>query len=186
MLTLLGTRARVLAAAVVALVATGCGVPLQDEPVVLRVSPAPSPTSPDGAGTRLVDVYMISEGHLVPQLRTAEDRSASSAVELLAEGLIESERESGMTTAVAPGKYVIEEVPGPTFVIDVPLQFTQVEGDLQLLAAAQLVWTVTDLRPEGEVVVAFDGEALELPTDRGLTSDPVRRQDYASVAPQDG
>lgn len=173
------------AAMILALVAMGCGVPLQDGPAALQTTPAPSPTSPTRGGARLVTVYMIKEARLVSQPRSAADRSTGSALRLLAEGPVPSETESGMTTAVAPGDYMIGEAPGPTTVINVPLQFTQIEADLQLLAVAQLVWTVTVRQPRGGVRLAFEGEVIDVPTDSGLMSGPVRRSDYASVAPAD-
>lgn len=181
-------RARVrglVAGMILAVVAMGCGVPLQDGPAALQTTPAPSPTSPTRGGVRLVTVYMIKGARLVTQPRSAGDTSAGSALRLLTEGPVESETGHGVTTAVAPGDYVIGEAPGPTTVINVPLQFTQIEADLQLLAAAQLVWTVTGQRPRGGVRLTFEGGAIDVPTDRGLTSGPVRRSDYASVAPED-
>lgn len=168
-----------------AFVATGCGVPLQDEPAPLEVSPAPSPASPTPSGSSAVTVYLVREERLVEEVRTAEDTSERSALALLAEGPTAAEKVVGTTTALAPGDYVIQDGSGHATVIDVPVQFTQIEGDLQLLAAAQLVWTVTDRRPGAVVRVTFEGEAIELPTDRGLTSGPVRRSDYVSVAPED-
>lgn len=186
MLSRLRARVRVLAPVVVlAVLATGCGVPLQDAPVVLQTTPAPSPTSPTRGGARLVTVYLTEEARLVSQPRSAGDTSGGSALRLLTEGPVESETESGMTTAVAPGDYAIEDGRGLTTVIKVPLQFTQITGDLQLLAAAQLVWTVTGERPRGDVRMTFEGEVIDVPTDRGLTSGPVSRSDYASVAPED-
>ena len=175
----------VVLAAILAAVATGCGVPLQDGPAALQATPGPSPTSPTRGGARLVTVYMVKDARLVSQPRSADDTSADSALGLLAIGPVESEKEDGVTTAVAPGDYVIERATGATIVIDVPEQFTQIEGDLQLLAAAQLVWTVTAQLPRRGVRMVFDGESIDVPTDRGLTSGPVRRSDYASVAPAD-
>lgn len=169
-----------------AFVAAGCGVPLQDEATPVQVSAAPSPATPKPGGNSAVSVFLVREGRLVEEVRTAEDTSEGAALELLAEGPSESEKVDGTTTALAPGRYALEDRPGPATVIDVPVQFTQIEGDLQLLAAAQLVWTVTDRSPRGVVRMTFEGEAIELPTDRGLTSGPVRRSDYVSVAPEAG
>ena len=181
------SRLRAQGAALVAAVcvATGCGVPLQDEPALLEVSPAPSAVSPTPSGSRIMRVYMVRDGRLVEEVRTAVDTSAESALSLLVEGPTESEKVDGTTTALAPGEYALDEASGLATVIDVPLQFTQIEGDLQLLAAAQLVWTVTDRQPRGVVRMTFEGKAIELPTDQGLTSGPVRRSDYVSVAPED-
>lgn len=167
------------------LLTTGCGVPLQDDPAPLQVSPAPSPVSPTPGGSSVVRVYLIRDERLVEEVRRADDPSERSALELLADGPTAAEKAVGTTTALAPGEYAIREGLGPAMVIDVPVQFTQIEGDLQLLAAAQLVWTVTDRQPRAAVRMSFEGAAIELPTDRGLSSGPVRRSDYRSVAPDE-
>lgn len=178
-------RRRWIAVLAAAVVATGCGVPLQDEPAPLEVRPAPSPVTPTSSGRTVVMVYLVREGRLVQETRTADDASRQSVLSLLAEGPTAVERVVGTTTALAPGEYTILERPGPMTVIDVPVQFTQIEGDLQLLAAAQLVWTVSDRHPRTVVRMRLEGDAIELPTDRGLTSGPVRRSDYMSVAPEE-
>jgi len=167
-------------------VLAGCGVPPQAEPTPVQVSPAPRPRSPSPDGDRVVTVFLVRDGRLAEEERTADDTSERSALELLVEGPSDAEKAGGTTTALAPGDYALQEGPGVATVIDVPAQFTQIDGDLQLLAAAQLVWTVTDRRPLALVRMTFEGEAIELPTDRGLTSGPVRRSDYGSVAPEDG
>lgn len=179
------SRLRMQGAAVLAslCVATGCGVPLQDEPSRLDVRPVATETSPTARGSSLMKVYLVRDGRLVEEVRTAYDVSARSALRLLAEGPTESEKGEGTTTAVAPGDYTLEQPSGLVTVIDVPVQFTQVEGDLQLLAAAQIVWTVTERRSRGVVRMTFENEPIELPTDQGLTSGAVRRSDYRTVAP---
>lgn len=61
--------------------------------------------------------------------------------------------------------------------------FTDVAGADQLRSFAQVVWTATGI--EGVDAVRFgtaDGP-LEVPTDAGLTDDPVDRADYGSLAP---
>lgn len=130
-------------------------------------------------------VYLVRKERLVEEVRRADDPSERSALALLADGPTAPEKAIGTTTALAPGEYVVADDVDPVTVIEVPVQFTQIEGDQQLLAAAQLVWTVTDRRPRSAVRMTFDGEAIEIPTDRGLTRGPVRRSDYLSVAPKD-
>jgi len=173
------------ALAAVVLAVTGCGVPLQDDPVALQAASTPSPVSPSPGGSSVVRVYLVKDARLVEEVRRADDPSEQSALDLLTDGPTTAEKVVGTTTALAPGEYAVEDS-GLATVIDVPVQFTQVAGDLQLLAAAQLVWTVTDRRPRSAVQVTFQGEPIELPTDQGLTIDLVRRSDYRSVAPEDG
>ena len=179
--------ASVLAAAV-AILAAGCGVPLQDDPALLQSSPGPSARTSAPAGMHDVRVYMVRDGRLAPATRSTDDTSVRSLIEILAEGPTGSEEREGTTTALAPGDFVVEQAPsrggpGVSVIINVPAQFTQIDGELQLLATAQLVWTATEPRPRGLVRMTFKGAPIELPTDRGLTSGPVRRSDFSSVAP---
>lgn len=175
--------------AAVALLVAGCGVPLQDEPAPLQDNPAPPTTSSSAGGRNAVQVYLVRDGRLTPVTRASDDTSAGSLVALLADGPTAAEEAEGATTAVVPGDFVVEEpspgrAPDGSVVISVPVQFTQVDGDLQLLATAQLVWTATEPQPRGTVRMTFEGEPIELPTDGGLTSGAVRRSDFRSVAPR--
>ncbi len=185
------TRARARATAgllATVLLVTGCGVPLQDDPVLLKERPTPiNPTSaPDGVNA--VRVYLVRDGRLESVTRTTEDTTVRSLIELLAEGPTLLEGADGVTTAVVPGDFVVEQAPSPQapgapVIIEVPVEFTQVDGDLQLLATAQLVWTATEPQPRGLVRMTYNGESIELPTDQGLTASSVRRSDFSSVAP---
>ncbi|GAA2114505.1 GerMN domain-containing protein [Nocardioides bigeumensis] len=157
--------------------------------MLLQAIPTPSVPSSDRGGRNVVRVYLISDGRLKAAARTSDDTSVRSMVDLLAEGPTASEKAAGATTAIAPGGFVVEQAPSSrsrrdSVVIEVPVQFTQIDGDLQLLATAQLVWTVTEPQPLWLVRMTFNGEPIELPTDEGLTSGPVGRSDYAAVAPK--
>lgn len=170
--------------------AAGCGLPVQERPAPLRTNPVPTETEPPPRGAYAVQVYLVEEGRLVPAIRRTDDRSPESLLEILTEGPTAIEEADGVTTALSPGPFKVKEgsaASSPTssaqVVVEVPAEFTQVDGDLQLLATAQLVWTVTDPRPRGWVRMVHDGEVIELPTDKGLTSRPVRRSDFGSVAP---
>lgn len=189
MLTRARTQRTVASLAAAVLLATGCGVPLQDDPALLPESPAPTVSTSAPGGVNTVRIYLIRDGRLQPVMRATDDTSVRSRLELLAEGPSAAEEADAATTAVAPGDFAAETAPSsrsPSSVtINVPVQFTQIDGDLQLLATAQLVWTVTEPAPRGLVRMTFKGEPIELPTDQGLTSGPVRRSDFASVGPPD-
>ena len=66
--------------------------------------------------------------------------------------------------------------------IGVSREFTEVAGGNQLLATAQVVFTVTEFPGVEAVRITADGSPVEVPTDDGLTDEPVGRDDYASVA----
>ncbi len=58
-----------------------------------------------------------------------------------------------------------------------------VAGADQLRAVAQVVWTATGFEEVDAVRFATAEGPLVVPTDAGLTDDPVDRADYASLAP---
>jgi spore germination protein GerM len=67
--------------------------------------------------------------------------------------------------------------------VAVTREFTGLGGGNQQLAVAQIVWTVTEFPGVQQVRFSIDGQPLEVPTDEGLTDQPVDRDDYRSVAP---
>ena len=68
--------------------------------------------------------------------------------------------------------------------IDVNESLTGVDGEEQMLALAQLVFTLTGLPGVNGVSFARDGRPVEVPTADGeLKRGPLRRQDFAAVAP---
>jgi hypothetical protein len=69
--------------------------------------------------------------------------------------------------------------------IGVAREFTEVAGGNQLLASAQVVFTVTGFPGVEAVRITADGSPVQVPTDDGLTAEPVGRDDYRSVAAPD-
>ena len=71
--------------------------------------------------------------------------------------------------------------PRPRIVVG-DLEIAPAAGGNQLLATAQVVFTVTEVPGVEAVRITADGSPVEVPTDDGLTAEPVSREDYASVA----
>ena len=59
----------------------------------------------------------------------------------------------------------------------------QIEGELQRLAVAQLVYTATELPGIDWLWILIEGEPRALPTDEGDVEAPVGRVHYASLGP---
>lgn len=173
--------------ALAVLLLAGCIPGPQDEPTPIVV-PAPATAVPDrpaARGSRTVTVYFQQGGRLHPVERPAFDTSPAARLELLLAGPSAAEAAAGVRTAVAPRgvlTHVTYVVPD-TAVVEVSPAFAQISGADQLLAVAQVVWTLTEHPSTSLVSVAVDGRPLEVPTDRGLSRVPVRRSAYASVAP---
>jgi len=149
---------------------------------------APSNTVPTGSpgGEYEVRSYFIRGTELEQVIRHADDRSAPTAIELLLAGPTPGEVASGLRTALAPQQLTVDpdaDVAPDAVVVEAGRDFASVAGTNQLLAVAQLVWTLTELPGVDRVWITIDGEPVEVPTDNGLSSQPVRRQDFMSVAP---
>ncbi len=178
--------ARALALLVTALLVTGCGVRPQDGPESVTPATA-SPPQPGGdsstAGPRLT-VYFVRGNGLVPVERRTDAATTQAALGQLVEGPTRAEAGTGIRTALVPEVVGVEDVrPDGLVTVTVTRGFTGITGGNQLLAVAQVVWTLTDLSTITSVRFVVDGVAVEVPTDAGLSDRPVGRGDYRSVAP---
>lgn len=179
-----GRRAGLLAAASLTVLLLGCGVSAQSQPVALPRQDTPLPSSARAEqNSAAVTVYFVQFGRLAPVTRPAPDLSPGTALRLLVDGPDTVEAVLGLETALVPqGLSIVSTTAGPLTVEAGP-EFTSIAGDNQLLAMAQLVWTVTSSNPADRVRVTVSGKPIEVPTDDGLSRLPVGRDDYATVAP---
>ncbi|SNS16385.1 Sporulation and spore germination [Geodermatophilus pulveris] len=172
-------------AAVLAL--TGCGVDPQDapEPVSIPPPPAPAPDPSAAPGGPRVTVWFVRGTGLEAAERVTARPGVDAALEALLGGPTRAEVLGGLRTALAP-QSVLPGPPtpaGPVVTVEVARGFTEVAGGDQLLATAQVVFTVTGYPGVQAVRITSEGAPVEVPTDAGLTAGPVDRDDYASVAP---
>jgi hypothetical protein len=178
-------RTAVLAAA--ALVLCGCGVSTQDRPeaLVLSETPSASPAADVGSGSVEVQVYFVRGTRLEPVTRSATAADLQATLGVLVAGPDRREVFSGLRTAVAPQtETTLSPVSEGTVQLDLPRELTGLTGGNQLLAFAQLVWTLTEVPGVRAVRFSSAGAPVEVPTDTGLAAGLVDRDDYASVAPR--
>ncbi len=177
---------RALVLLVTALLLAGCGVRPEDRPEHVTPAAAPSPDTGNGsptAGPQLT-VFFVRATQLAPVQRRTAATTAAAALEQLVEGPTRAEVRTGIRTALPPEVVGVEEVlPHGLTTVSVTRGFTGITGGNQLLAVAQIVWTLTALPSVTTVRFVVEGVAVEVPTDEGLTSRPVGRHDYRSVAP---
>lgn len=175
--------------ALTALLVSGCIPGPQDEPTPIVVAtPANAiPDRPAMRGSRTVTLYLLQGGRLHPVQRPGFDTSPGNRVGLLLAGPTAAEAADGVRTAVAPGGVMtrVTNSAPDTAVAEASPGFARISGSDQLLAVAQVVWTLTEHPGTSLVSVNVDGTPLEVPTDRGLSRVPVGRSDYTSVAPLD-
>lgn len=173
----------------VCLLLAGCGAWTQDRPVTIDVPvpTRPSQAEPDPGGPRALTVYFVRDDRLAPAERAADDRSITSALGLLVSGPTADEARSGLRTALSAATLGAARNGDDAVVVEVTRELIATPGTDQLLAVAQVVWTVTAAPGAPERVrLTSDGAPIEVPTDAGLLVRPVTRDDFRTVAPARG
>ncbi len=174
--------ARVVLFCVLALIA-GCGPAAQDEPVPVLPSPPESGAPATPQATDVVQIYLVRDDRLVAVPRTG--RSVSDAVAALAAGPTPLDAGTGLGSAVLARAVRLAGPQTPDVVtVEVTPEFADLLERERFLAAAQLVWTITEVCCATQVRVQLDARTLPLPTDAGPVERPVRRDDYRSVGPR--
>ncbi len=180
------TLLRAVLAVLAAVLLAGCGVAPDDRPEEVSTEPAPeaaTDTESPGSGP-LVTLYLVRGAELAPVVRRTTSPTTAVALDLLLEGPTRAEAADGIRTALAPDVVGVEQaMPDGTVTLALTRGFTGLTGGNQLLAVAQVVWSLTALPETTAVRFTVEGVPVEVPTDDGLTASPVERDDYESVAP---
>jgi spore germination protein GerM len=175
-------------ALVAAALVTGCGVQAQDTAEAVATGAPTATQSANGdqqAGPRLT-VFLVRDTTLTPVERRIDAATPAAALDQVVEGPTRAEAGAGIRTALSPEVVGVEEVlPNGTTTVSVTRGFAGITGGNQLLATAQVVWTLTELSTVERVRFTVEGLPVEVPTDAGLSADPVNRDDFRSVAPKE-
>lgn len=179
---------RVLLVVLLLAVVGGCALTAQDAPDPVAGPPAtPSTTTarPPPPGGASVTVYLLRDERLVAVQRRGQP-TVQGALDLLAAGPSPAEAATGIDSVIAPGDLTLTGVSriDGTAVVTVGDGFAALTGRRQLLAAGQVVWTVTSAPGVVHVRLVLDGTPVATPTDDGLTWEPVTRADYRILAPR--
>lgn len=188
-MTARGAAAIVLAVTVFA----GCGIPIDDQarPLAGDEIPAsvpgaaPQPPAPAGELSLSVEVFLLRDSRLAAVNRQVPaPLTADKAITEIGRGPTPLERSRGLRSALPGSVRLLGTVAHDVPLIDVTESLAGVGGEEQILALAQLVFTLTGLPSVNGVSFARDGRQVEVPTGDGeLKRGPLRRQDFAAVAP---
>lgn len=171
-------------------VVAGCGLSSggSAQPVGVPTGRSDSPGPRPAQESREIALYFVDGSHLAAVRRPVSDATPQRAADLVLAGPTRSEAAEGLRTALSPQAVAVATGSGGhrTATVSVGREFAAMAGGNQLLAVAQLVWTVTQFPGVDRVRFVLEDAFVEVPTDRGLSARPVDRADYRSVAPQAG
>lgn len=192
-----GRRWGPLVAAACGLALAGCGVGAEASPTIVPSDQVPRaltahPTSRTTATppSGYVSVYLVGPERLVAvSVLVARPVTVARALAALAQGPTSAEAANGLespASSAAPISDVgtVTSTAGTVVTVDMGSSFTTLGGQDQILAAAQVVFTVTAFPSVSAVRLKIAGKAASVPTATGsLSSQPLTRADYANLAP---
>ena len=175
----------------------GCGVPGDGSPREVEAKNVPydllAPTAENTTTTQpsaftatsRVKIYLPdAEGKLTAVSRqVTAPATAAKAVVSLFNGPTEQEADA-LHSAVTTGTKLLG-IDGPTdglVTLDLSHHLLDITGRQQILALAQVVYTVTELPSVDRVLFQIDGESVEVPNGNGkLTASPLGRLSYRDL-----
>jgi spore germination protein GerM len=184
----------------------GCGIGTDETareiptgviPESLRQDTSPTTTGPEDPGrARQVTIYLVrsERGTTASSLETvdvdvsapgSDDELATSVVEALVQARPDAIGRPDLVNAVPPGMQVLRAEIATDGVLDLDVtELDAVEGSLQRLAVAQIVFTLTGLSSRIDAVrFSVEGTAVAVPVENGsiAAGQPVRRSDDPSL-----
>ena len=137
-------------------------------------------------GKRDTVIYLARGGQLVPTSRNLPPPlTIQRVLRALGRGPTNPEFAAGIRTALpVTGTPKGVRVARGTATVDLPTSFTSLSRGDQVLALAQIVYTVTDQPGIGQVQFTLNRATTDIPrANRSLTHTPVSREDYRALAP---
>ncbi|MEV0271482.1 GerMN domain-containing protein [Hamadaea sp. NPDC050747] len=184
---------RLILTALLTLTVAGCGVTVEPHPRGVEPPPGPfaglasaQPSAPATAASGSVDqtLYFVRDGRLVAVTRHVDNpATVDEAVAALQAGPTETERASGLATALA-GTDVVTGITVAGDQASIALT-APVEGGSradETLAYAQLVCTLTARTDIRSVVFTSNGQPIGVPRgDGALSTEPLTAADYSTL-----
>ena len=180
--------------------AAGCGVQGDGAPRALApdavpeelLAPSASTVEPDAPTTGAATiVYLVdNRDRLQSALRMLPSPVLiKSAVDSLLQGATDEEADEGLRSEVPTGTTVngIDRLDRDVIAVDLSEDFAETTADGELLAQAQIVYTVSELPNVRGVLFLVDGRPREgADDDAKLTSSPLTVEDFEDFAPPAG
>lgn len=184
-------RLATLCSLAVVLAFAGCGFPTEGSPHAVEVEEqppsSPSTTEGDVVRTEATTVWFVRDDRLVATTRqVVAPVDAPAVLQTLAAGASTDEASDGIRSAIPdPAMLVGAEVARGTATVALAAGFADIPAGDQVLALAQIVYTLTDLRGVGRVRFQIEGSPVVVPLPGGgSTEDSVSRDDFAALTPR--
>lgn len=179
--------------ALCALALAGCGVGLNAEPVTVNRQNVPfgllnaaPPTTAPAQTQQFVTLYLAGRERLVTTTRSiAAPVTLRSVLVALGNGPTSAEAADSLESPISTAApLTMVRVTGGIVTVRVRSTFTKLAERDQVIAAAQIVYTLTAYPGIQGVAIRIGGRAARIPTAKGtLTGQPLDRADYADLAP---
>jgi hypothetical protein len=188
---------RLLTALAVVLMAAGCGVqgdgaprtlPPEAVPDELLAPSASTPPAAEPDGGELATVHLVDNRDRLRAVQRTLPRPVlvTSVLDALLDGATDEEADQGLRSEIPTGTTVngIDRLDQDVIAIDLSEEFAETTADGELLAQAQIVYTVSELPTVSGVLFLVDGRPREGADDEAkLTSSPLTVEDFADFAP---
>jgi hypothetical protein len=169
-----------------------CGVPTDRSPKTIDSARVPfdlvsptttSRTAPTGLSS--TDVFYVSGARLIAIPRHVPGAvTADSALKVLAAGPTGEELDRGVKTLLPAGGVLRASLSGGQASVQLAESFGGLSGQDEILAVAEVVYTLTALPEVGSVAFTLADAPVEVPLEDGtLSAGPLTRAAYAGLAP---
>lgn len=176
-----------------ALLLSACGIGVDASPNVVNRKQVPfgllrpsTHTSTPVVPGQYVTIYLEGPQRLVAASReVAAPVSAARVLAALGGGPTSAEASEGLESPISTAAPLsLWRLGTASVTVNVAGAFTKLAGAVQVVAVAQLVYTLTVLPGVRSVSLRIDGKQAKVPTAKGtLTGGPLDRADYGTLAP---
>lgn len=168
-----------------------CGIPSESEANRIAPDDVPFGLLDEGTTTtavtegRSADIYLLARDKLIAVERSVpEDGGLRALLQRVVEGPTKEERTLGITSAVPVGTVASVGSSRGVATVDLNAAFGDIRASEQLLALAQIVYTLTAQPGIGGVSFTLEGDPVKVPLAGGqLREGPLSRDDFSALAP---
>ncbi len=170
-----------------------CGISTERSPQIIQrstipfglMNTIPTATEPTEITQNPLEVFYVSSNRLIAISRPLNGHlDLQQEISALLAGPTSQEAFIGITTDIPAGTSIrqVKQTQG-TLTVDLSGNFAFINGQSQIFAIAQIVYSLTQIPGINSLIFELNGVATDVPTESGtLVSGPVSRLDYFQLA----